>query len=367
MFTKEKTNTCKGIAILLLIFHHLFRSEEAIIPHDMCFFVLPHNIVPGIASCARVCVYMFVFLSAYGLMYKYSHLPEEKKRTFIVDQWFFLMKPFWFIFIIEIAAYALSRGGLISKYEGNFGFFILDFLGLSDLFQTPMLLGVFWYMSLAQILVIMIPAMETILHKIGFGKGILLLTFLLLQVLGKGIYSNNGGDYLSYLFSFVCGCLFAHDDFMNRISQKSYSKIMRVCICCLLLLSAVLFLTLQYRMKVMESDSWRIRSLLNAGAAIAVCLTFGVFIDLKPINTFLAYLGQYCGTMFLIHTFIYSIYPGIVYISKIAILNYVILVIECLLLSILIKYIKKWIHYDTLMDSLFNRITNRITPISSAS
>ncbi len=79
MFTKEKTNTCKGIAILLLIFHHLFRSEEAIIPHDMCFFVLPHNIVPGIASCARVCVYMFVFLSAYGLMYKYSHLPEEKK------------------------------------------------------------------------------------------------------------------------------------------------------------------------------------------------------------------------------------------------------------------------------------------------
>ena len=142
---------------------------------------------------------------------------------------------------------------------------------------------------------------------------------------------------------------------------------MRSCICCLLLLSAVLLLIIQYKMKILELDSWRIRSLMNAGAAIAICLIFGVFIDLKSINTFLAYLGQYSGTIFLIHTFIYRVYPEIVFISQIALINYGILVIDSLLLSILIKYIKKWIFYDTVIDSLFNKITDKVTSLSSAS
>ena len=331
----------------------------------MFFYLLPQDFVPKIATCARVCVYIFVFLSAYGLMYKYSHLSEEKKRTFILNQWFSLMKAFWFCFIIEIIGYALSGRSLMDKYDSNFGFFILDFFALSDLFQTPKLLGVFWYMCIAQIFVFLIPFTEALLLTVGFRKGILLLTFLLLQLFNKGISSDNGGDYLAYLFTFVCGCLFAYEDFLNRISQKSYSRIARIFICCLLLLSATLLLIFQYRMQILQLDSWRVRSLMNAGAAIAICLTFGVFINLKYLNIFLAYLGQYSGTMYLIHALLYGNYPKIVYISQIAFVDYGILVIESLLCSILIKYIKKWIRYDLLMDSLFKRITRRIAPPAS--
>ena len=71
MFTKEKTNQCKGVAILFLLFHHLFRTEKIIESHNMQFFFLDVKTAAIIGSSLRVCVWIFAFLSAYGLSYKY--------------------------------------------------------------------------------------------------------------------------------------------------------------------------------------------------------------------------------------------------------------------------------------------------------
>jgi uncharacterized membrane protein len=50
----------KGIAILLLLFHHLGLDDELGIFAN-------HNFLTGLAAISKVCVSIFVILSAYGL------------------------------------------------------------------------------------------------------------------------------------------------------------------------------------------------------------------------------------------------------------------------------------------------------------
>ena len=66
MFTKEDTNKIKGIAVLMLIFHHLYLVDDDIsylAERSFSFSVID---LPITAVCFRICVYIFCFLSAYG-------------------------------------------------------------------------------------------------------------------------------------------------------------------------------------------------------------------------------------------------------------------------------------------------------------
>ena len=157
MFTKEKTNCCKGVAVLFLIFHHLFRTSEIIDARGMHFYVLPQAAVPGIATSLRVCVWMFVFLSAYGLNYKYSHMLVTKRASFVPRQWFSLMKPFWVIYLLSLVVFAIIGRSLVDLYQGSVLNGALDMLAWADFFHTPLLCGVYWYMCLAQLLVLLTP------------------------------------------------------------------------------------------------------------------------------------------------------------------------------------------------------------------
>lgn len=66
-FTVEKTNLCKGVAILIMLFHHLFFRPES---WPLYFYKIKLGSIPligYIASQGKICVSIFVFLSAYGL------------------------------------------------------------------------------------------------------------------------------------------------------------------------------------------------------------------------------------------------------------------------------------------------------------
>ena len=65
MFTKDKTNVCKGVGILLLLFHHMFTKRWLL--NDLYLISNDPDTVELFAKGMRVCVWLFAFLSAYGL------------------------------------------------------------------------------------------------------------------------------------------------------------------------------------------------------------------------------------------------------------------------------------------------------------
>ena len=357
MFTKEKTNICKGVGILLLLFHHMFRLQSYLTDYNVKFYLLPEQQVPKIAVSARVCVWIFVFLSAYGLMYKFIHLPDEKKKVFIARQWFSLMKPFWLVFLIFSMIYCLIGNSLVDLYQGNILMFVLDGLGWADFFHTPLLAGVFWYMCLAQIIILLIPVTHTALNSLS-NYGLFSMSFIviiLLQLFPNSISSIYGGDYLNYLLVFLLGCLFACHDTMNKLSSIKMSGFQRSIVCIALLLTTLLLRF--FRFKLIGVDQWRICGAVDSLSAVAICLLFGVFLSVPYLSKGLAFLGSYSGIMFLIHSMIGHWFPEIVYISRIGMVNYFAWIVVSLTLSVLIVFLKKWIRYDWLLDRLYNRIS----------
>lgn len=76
-FTQKKTNLCKGVAILIMLFHHLFFRKELwpLYVHKLKLGEM--SLIGYIASQGKICVAIFILLSAYVLTYsikKYNSL-----------------------------------------------------------------------------------------------------------------------------------------------------------------------------------------------------------------------------------------------------------------------------------------------------
>lgn len=342
LFSKEKTNVCKGVGILFLIFHHLFRTPSLIESQHFRFFFLSVEWASIIATALRVCVWIFAFLSAYGLTYKYIHLPKEKRGQFVPRQWLSLMKPFWFVFIIAIVI-ALCKGvNPMATYNYKVTYLLADFFAVSDFFGTPKMLGVFWYMCFAQMMILLIPLFVKLCGKLGYLS--IPVAYVVMQFLGEGIVTVNGGGYVEYLVVVICGVVFAQKDLMNRLAQKELSVPKRLTA---ILVMLVLFLgALSVRELLLTEDVRHLRGVCSAVGAVSICMLFGVYIRVGWLDKALGFLGKYSGTMFLLHSMLYSMLPMIVYVSDIAVLVFLLLTAESLAAAVLLTYIKKWIRYD---------------------
>lgn len=96
MYTKDDTNRVKGVAILLLIFHHMYRTVEDIVERGVELNLLSDVTVSKMAYCFRICVYIFAILTAYGVTLQYKKIMQEKGSTlkFLIVRWIKLLSPF---------------------------------------------------------------------------------------------------------------------------------------------------------------------------------------------------------------------------------------------------------------------------------
>ena len=77
-FSKDYTFLVKGVAICLLLFHHLFYRQEFLDMYYWKISIHSHPLIQFLATHAKVCVAIFVFLSAYGLTISYEKSKMEK-------------------------------------------------------------------------------------------------------------------------------------------------------------------------------------------------------------------------------------------------------------------------------------------------
>lgn len=139
MFTKAETARVKGIGILLLLFHHLFYNVDFVEKTKMEFLFLSEDRIQPVAVMARVCVWLFVFLSAYGLSLQYQKrggANSESTLQFLIRRWFSLMKAFWPVYVFVFFGYWIVRGNPMRVYENSVIRMIADVFAVSDFFQT---------------------------------------------------------------------------------------------------------------------------------------------------------------------------------------------------------------------------------------
>lgn len=352
MFKKIDTLKVKGIAISLLLFHHLFYSSARIQGNGVIFHLLSQGIVEKLATASRICVWIFAFLSAYGLTCKY--IKEEVKRPsiFVAKNWLSLMKPYWFVYIIVFLLSFLCLNNPLEIYQNKVSYLVLDALGLADFFASPMLSNVWWYMCFAQILLLVLPAIIIFCRKFGWIS--YLLIFIGIQYISGGILSNFGGEYINYLLVIVLGVLCAQNNFFDKVKRKPnhlIGKVMELCV-----LVGAIFVCLYLRLVLEEFDVWKVRSILSSLAVLCICWLTYKYLTNKVIETILSFLGKHSGNIFMTHAILYTYYPNIVYYSKNVILSWLTILIISLCISIILEKLKDLTKYNNIMKAIHNKI-----------
>ena len=152
--TSEKTLHLKGIALLLLMWHHLFGVEylsgwSAIIPGTE-----GASYVTGASG--KICLAIFLFCSGYGL-YKSYVAKESPSKTYILKRLAKTLIPYWIVMIIAIV-YLICAG----KFEPKYIFVNLFAL----LHSTDILYVTFsWFIKLYVLLLLVLPLVRLIERK----------------------------------------------------------------------------------------------------------------------------------------------------------------------------------------------------------
>lgn len=128
----QDSNVLKGIAILIMLWHHLFLRPEMYAYNDIV--IHGHGIAQEIAIMCKVCVAIFVFVSGYGLTEKYGDGANIKLKDFYWKRFTKLMHNYWFVWLIFVPISVLWLGPSFAESYGSDKFLqgrvVLDFLGI---------------------------------------------------------------------------------------------------------------------------------------------------------------------------------------------------------------------------------------------
>lgn len=342
-FDKRQTNISKGVAVLLLLWHHLFYNSSEKYSLFKSLFI--YNSIPiecFISVFARVCVAIFLILSGYGLAKSYSKYCESAKNdgckknivkndmVYVVNHWLHLMSSYWFVFIVFVPASLFFGRRFYDFYGNNPLNYISDLMGVSYLANGNTMNTTWWYMSVCIVYYLMFPLLYKILKR--YPEPFLLVSFLV-------CFLPFNSQLLTCFFPFILGMYFAKNDLFMKIEQLLKTNTNKFLVCCLgILICAVL----RSRVKV---DGF-------FGLAI-IMLSYMFLSKIKILNIVLEELGKSSGLIFLFHTFIYSYwFKDFIYGFKYSLLIFIVMVGICYTISLLLKFIMKITKYNDLFKTI---------------
>ena len=105
---KKQTDITKGIAILCMLFHHLFYKEEVYTVYRLTGLIINRDVTYAIANDMKMCVAIFAFLSGYGMLMKAKAATESQNKLGAVwfaknmikgSREFMILNPFFALFV----------------------------------------------------------------------------------------------------------------------------------------------------------------------------------------------------------------------------------------------------------------------------
>ena len=367
-FTKEHTMQMKGIAIIILLFHHCFLNAQrwATVPYEklattkgwgyypISFAPFSSHTIQYLASFSKICVSMFVFMTGYGMWVSYE--SQKKKTTmsnYIKKRMVTLMTGFLIIFVVtEILA--IPTGRFIEVYGHDFRsvvYMIIDALGLAKLLGTPLFCLTWWYMSLAIVLIMIFPFVHSIMEK--YQWVVVVASIIVPRACGFG----QSTDLFRYLLAYTLGMYFAQHDLLARIKEKFMEQ--NVAGKLLSLIVSLIGLAVIIKCRQNAWIGWKYLDFWDGFAAMYVIVNSYIYIlNGKWIVKGLGFLGKHSMNIFLIHSFYRDVFfHEFTYSFYYAWLDYIVLMAISLVTSIVLEWFKKLIRYEKFIDWVKRLVT----------
>ena len=322
-FSKDDTLVVKGIAVLMLVFHHFFMG---IAPHPLVWSFDKVELGVNIATLCKVCVAIFVVLSGYGINESYKR-KKEGDFAFVKNHLLKLMKQYWFIFLIFVPLGIILGANPVDVYGKSpkgVLYFIIDFFGMKSLMNTPTMNQTWWYMETVIVLYALFPILKKLTKKVPY----IILPISFLPVVKFGLLNNGSIDgcrEIYWVFHFCAGILLSEKNILNKYS--SYLSLNRAKVTFLSIVSLLIFTILRSRYGIIMDCFFAISIILAIKATLC---------NIKYLSSSLRYLGVHSANIFMMHSFLYCYYTQIKFILtvlKYPLINYAILISECVIVS----------------------------------
>ena len=304
---KRESNILKGTAIIFMLIHHLFNdkkliklaefgssSEKTAVYHMAIFF--------------KICVPIFVFISAYGLSKQYMKKGILKdSRTIAKDafrRYRKLLYGLWTIMaVVVVVAHIVNRYLPEEVYARNdanaIKNFVFDMLGLSEFFGTAHYNNTWWYISFAVLLFMILPLINMLHEKVGS----LIIPLSLFAAVLLQEFQGTLANYLErYIIGVAAAVTFAREDTIERYKKIISPWYLRLTA---FIFFGAAFAFCYYLRSKLILDYYVIDNLTAIVLIMLVCTISGIKV-LSPLYAVLYVLGLYSMNMFLGHTFIKS-------------------------------------------------------------
>ena len=335
--SKSDTTAIKGIAICLMLWHHLFLNTSA-------YGDFSHSM----AVLFKVCVALFLFVSGYGLTKQFSKLEKPYiKNTvkFLLRRYVNFFLPYWFCFVIVVVVGNLCGFTLHDAYPASrntLKCFLLDVWGQMGYNSY---LKVWWFNKMILQLYLIFPLLYLIVsNKYAAIIGLIAIVPLQLntmKALGSVFFLVEGG-----LPAFYLGMLMAKWRIVPDVGRKKWKIAM-------LLFSVSLCVGLAFVL---------LKAGIGAYGAILVralmaCSIVVLYMSIQGSRFgILGFVGKYATILYLVHALFLKLIPNVIYGARFAILVFVVFMAVSLAVAMLIDMFQKALCYDKLQTSILNQI-----------
>lgn len=301
-FGPRETALLKGVAICMLLCHHLF-----FIPNDGYndWFMAGYPFWHSLAKVCKATVALFLLLSGFGL-YRSSQRNSfntaefYKKRLLRLYPTYFLV---WLIFVpltIMFTDYTLS----VAFGEHAFLKFLVNILGIQMYFGMYGYNPTWWFMTAIITMYTIFPVLYK-MSKIRYCLEILAIVFAIIDM--SEIWFIHS-IIRQQSFAFICGMLLAKHDWLEKSAQWPRVPLLTACTTVCLIISYM-------RLGFENPGSPFCGDTLLAIALII--LVWSIIPCRSWIFRFFALLGDHSYSIFLFHTFIiYFLLHDIIYATK---------------------------------------------------
>lgn len=304
LYTKEQSFILKGVAVLLMVWHHSFRTEKFFGEYHVNFGCFPVEDVVRFSMVCKICVSLFVFISGYGLYLALANVKRQEYSKWLYNRLLKLLAGYGFVYIIcfgmilvffpdEIMETYFSEG----KVTGLIGI-VCNMLGLQNFFGTPNLNGAWWYMSAAILFIIIAPVAKKIIDSYGTIFTVCAV-IIVPRVFVQELLDEN--HIYKFVLIYVLGMIFAKNDWLNEIlrvkSQSGYiSRISR-------LLVEISGCAVSYVLTLRMPDEyyWEVQYALLPVFVILITVEFIAVIPI--LSGILCFIGKHSMNLYLIHNY----------------------------------------------------------------
>ncbi len=344
LLSKEDTKILKGIAIILMLIHHLWTFSDRLPGTLNCISgIVVDESLSILGDFGKICVAMFAFLGGYGKYCKYGNRPVN-----IVREIYGIYKRYWRVFLIFIPIGFLFFSNqtpycLCEQINDRFTAFsmkelMLNFFGLESTYNWE-----WWFLFTYIICVMLFPFMKRMVEQQSILVNLTLMILFQLVIMLLAIVTASDFPMVEDWFRcrlpcvvcFYCGVIVSRYGLYSKI--YSYVIKLRVKPLIGMIAFAIVFL-LRYFCH---------NSSLDFLFASILIIVYKIIIDsYKPIRKPLEILGKHSTNMWLVHTF-FCYYFGVVAKSIVffrwAVPALVVLIAYSLIASILIDFIWKYV------------------------